>query len=157
MNQNKFSSLHADMDADAQDFALRVGAALKFTQDEALPHDISARLSIARSQALEAYRTAQAEQALAQGQTPGRAWAGLRWWQRALAITPFVAAGAGGMVMQGAISDDGTSATIQTDVQILASDVPPEAYADEGFLEYLKTYQKQRLDSLSGSQADNKP
>ncbi|RMX07663.1 DUF3619 family protein [Corticibacter populi] len=117
----------------------RLGRALasQLRQGEAaLGHDITARLRAARMQALEAHRkalaTQPADQAIAS--SPSRSV----WWKRLLAAVPIAAAGAGAIFMQGAVSDDGAAEIVDVDVKLLSGDVPPQAFADPAFLEYLK-------------------
>lgn len=118
--------------------ALGVAAARMLREGEVqLPHNISERLRFARQQALEVHALASTRAAQAQhaGRVPAAAGS---WWKKALATVPILAAAAGAVFMQGAVSDDGARATLETDLKILSSGVPPAAFSDPAFLAYLK-------------------
>ncbi|SHF26990.1 Protein of unknown function [Lampropedia hyalina DSM 16112] len=126
---------------DTEALALRLGQALKTAHAQDLPADITARLSAMRLQALAAHR--QAQQQATHAHTPAKQRRTIRftWWQRLLAALPIAAAGATAAFMQGAVSDDGLTSHIEQDIQILSSEVPPQAWTDPGFVEFLKAYQ----------------
>lgn len=127
---------------DAEAFARSVGQALRRGQGHAMPGDITARLAAARAQALALHQEKPAQNSIGPTQTTRSAGARrFSWWQRLLAAVPIAAAGAGVAFMQGAVSDDGLTETIVTDIRILSGEVPPNAYTDAGFVEFLKSYQ----------------
>jgi len=102
--------------------------------------DISERLRIARLQACETQRIVLTHrQASAAAAAQPAMKKQIAWWKKMLAAVPFAAAGAGFVFMQGAVSDDGASELVETDLQILSSPVPPSALSDPAFLQYLKT------------------
>lgn len=120
----------------------RLGAALAKplrAGERALAHDIGERLRTARTQA-----ALRQQQMLTRASDPAAptanpaATGGVAWWKKALAAIPIAAAGAGVIFMQGAVSDDGAGEIVHTDVHILANEVPPTAFSDPGFLQYLK-------------------
>jgi hypothetical protein len=131
-------------------YALRVAARLNEASRE-LPHDISERLKAAREQALERARLARRHEAtasdvyLAGGGSAslllgsrGRGGSFGGWWLRLAALIP-VAALLGGFVLIERLhlkSQIETAAEI--DAALLADDVPPDAYSDPGFVEFLK-------------------
>jgi hypothetical protein len=133
-------------------FAVRVGAALNDAND-ALPHDISERLRHAREQALvraRASRTAVApvaetaqvwqwmrsgRSALAWGSTPE--WAG-----KVLSVLPALALALGLILIDDWHQTEQVMAAVDVDAALLADELPPDAYTDPGFLEYLKTAQQ---------------
>lgn len=123
-------------------FAYRV-ASLLSERSEALPHDVEERLRFARQQAVDRMKRSQAlaaadaavgngaTLALLGGDTP-------RWWHLA-SVLPLVALVVGLVLIQ----DDHTQAQIQVavdvDTALLGDDLPPSAYDDPGFVEFLKT------------------
>lgn len=127
-------------DNELEQFALKLGGMLKETEQTPLPSDISARLALARSQALtRAVFSKKTQESDASPLMPKFAQR-FTWWQRLLAALPIAAAGAGAAFMQGAVSDDGLTEAINNDIQILSNEVPPQAYNDPGFIEFLKNY-----------------
>ena len=124
-------------------FALRVGAMLSEHSDT-LPHDVSERLKFARGKALE--RAAQLRQlsqatqvvamgpsSLALGSSPGPRWL------RLVSILPLLALIAGLILIQDQNTEAQIQAAADVDVDLLGDDLPPSAYRDAGFVEFLKT------------------
>lgn len=108
--------------------------------ENSVPKDISERLRVARMQAIETQRIvlAHRQKSAAAQSSPMEKKHG-SWWKKLLAAVPIAAAGAGIVFMQGAVSDDGATELVETDLQILSSPVPPSALSDPAFLQYLKT------------------
>ena len=115
---------------------------------EALPHDISARLKHARQTALARQAaTAMAPaglsiqgrgDALTLGSGPKQGtprWASLATW------IPVVALLAGLYLIEHRHAQDQIAAAAEIDAALLADDLPPSAYSDPGFVEFLKTAQ----------------
>lgn len=127
-------------------FAARVAAGLN-AQAAAVPHDIAERLRFGREQALakarEARRAAPVSAApavlgvgrgaalLAGGPAP--------WWQRAASVLPLVLLVAGLMFIGERMTREQVEAAAEVDAVLLADDLPPAAYSDPGFAEFLKT------------------
>ena len=113
-----------------------------------LPHDLSERLRVARLQALEKHRTVQvhvAAPALMGDGTLAMDPQGERTlWPRLVSLFPLIALVAGLI----AIQVWGTHQTAQDladiDAAILTDDLPPDAYTDPGFAQFLKS----RLEQL---------
>lgn len=119
---------------------LRVGALLE-EQAQKTPHDISERLRVAREQALARARTAraataQAEVTLSAGPTVvlGRQ----SGWLRFASLVPLILLVAGVMLIDEWHDRAQIEATADVDVALLADDLPPDAYSDAGFVEFLK-------------------
>ena len=113
-------------------YALRVAATLS-AQAEALPHDLSERLRFAREQAIARARRAPLRQ--------GRPAAGSgepHWWWRLASLVPVVALAAGLVLIQREHEDEQVQAVADLDAALLADDLPPAAYADAGFAEFLR-------------------
>ena len=134
-------------------FGLRVAARLN-EQAEQTPHDITERLRVARDQAL-----ARARHARAASVTPvtapsivttGRGSAvlalgggGTPWWLRFASVMPLVVLVGGLMLIQQVHDRAQISAAADVDAQLLSDDLPPAAYKDPGFVEFLKTSQEE--------------
>jgi len=131
-------------------FALRVSARLTARSD-ALPQDISERLRVAREQAVERARASRklaAPAAATASLGPTLTWPGApsdpgrgAWWVRLGALVPLVALVAGLMLIQDWHGSNQIAAAAEIDASLLSDDLPPSAYSDPGFLEYLKSPQ----------------
>jgi len=127
-------------------FALRVAARLSEASRE-LPHDITERLKSARELALERARQARrletAEAVGAVGNAGPTMVLGGRgrstdWWLKLASIAPIVALVAGFVVIDRLHTKSQIKAAAEIDAALLADDVPPAAYSDPGFVEFLK-------------------
>ena len=130
-------------------FALRATAHLTAGAD-ALPQDISERLRVAREQAVQRARALRTEPvAQTAGSRAGAVltWPGAGsdsgggWWVKLGAILPLVALVAGLLLIQDWHGSNQISAAAEIDASLLADDLPPSAYSDPGFLEFLKSPQ----------------
>lgn len=132
----------------AQDrFGLRVTARLSDAADE-LPHDISERLRASRVQAVGRRKTVVAHVAASAVVTAGRGILTFgsghhRWWDRVVAVVPLLAL-AFGLVAINVIQDDNrTNELAEIDAALLTDDLPPSAYTDPGFAQFLRTSSEQ--------------
>ena len=136
-------------------FGLRVAARLS-AGAEALPHDIGERLRVARQQAL-AQRRQQVAARLRHAPAVNRNGGGtaslgfgdetLGFWGR-LTSAALVLALAVGLVAVNIVQDDDRAVEVaDLDSALLTDDLPPAAYADPGFLRYLKTAGQSASDS----------
>lgn len=125
--------------AQAEIFARRVTARL--TESEAdLDYDITERLRAGREQAL-ARRKVVTMPAIARQpqQEAATAPSGKRnWWRAAVSAVPLSAMVAGLAFFNGVQADEGASAMAEYDATLLADELPPNAYTDPGFTQYLK-------------------
>lgn len=127
-------------------FALRVAARLEQLASDVEP-DIGERLRVAREQALERARSVraiqrQAEQEVAFASRSGAAVLGggpSGWWIRLGSIVPIIALLLGLLLIEQWHSRAQISAAAEIDADLLADDLPPDAYSDDGFAEFLKT------------------
>jgi hypothetical protein len=124
-------------------FALRVGALLSESSDT-LPHDVTERLKFARGKALE--RAAQWRQLSQANQVVGVGQSSLALgngpgprWLRLVSILPLLALIAGLILIQDQNTEAQIQAAADVDVDLLGDDLPPSAYRDAGFVEFLKT------------------
>lgn len=123
--------------------ALRLAARLSEGADR-LPHDISERLRVARGQALS---VAQARRRSAAAAASAVVWSGQQqlalqgpstWWLRLSALLPLLALVAGLFMIQQYREQEMIAVAAEIDTALLADELPPEAYGDPGFSEYLK-------------------
>lgn len=124
-------------------FAKRLSARLSVGAGE-LPHDVSERLRVARERALEKARWATQSSARiavsAGGSGDGQAVlrSGPGWGWRLASLLPVVALVVGLLLVQNQQDADQTLAAADIDTALLSDDLPPDAYSDAGFVEYLR-------------------
>ena len=143
------SQNHRLVDADVllSRFALRVTARLA-EQSQAVPHDVGERLRFARESALERAR-AQRAAAVSPALLAGNAGAGTlvlaggprsasSWWVGFVQLLPLLALVAGLVLIQNQHVRAQIAAAAEIDFDLLVDELPPTAYSDPGFLEFLK-------------------
>ena len=144
MNTN-YRQLHTDTLQNR--FGLRVAARLS-AGTEGLPHDIGERLRVAREQAVArrkqpvaVLRQRAATAASRNGNTATLSFGddGLGFWGRLTSAALVLVMAAGLIAINVIQDDDRTMEVAELDAALLTDDLPPEAYADPGFLQYLKT------------------
>ena len=128
-------------------YAARVTRRLSTGMDD-LPYDITERLRAARMQAL-AKRKVVAVQTAAVASSAGAGTlvlgggngrrSGFGWWQPMASALPLIALVAGLVAINIIQDDDRTSELAEVDAALLTDDLPPDAYADPGFVQFLKT------------------
>ena len=128
----------------AQDrLAFRIAARLSDAAD-GLPRDISERLRAARVQAVGQRKMAlkQAVTSLAASSGAGSVTLGqehFSWWSRLAAALPLLALVVGLIAINVIQDDNRANELAEIDAALLLDDLPPAAYADPGFLQFLKT------------------
>lgn len=139
---------HAAPPAAAERFARRVTARLSDGTD-ALPYDISERLRAARVQALARRK----REVLVQQLRPAPAvvrqgssaalggWGseGGTWWRALASAIPLMALFVGLVVVNVNETEYSSAEVAEVDAALLTDDLPPSAYADPGFVQYLKS------------------
>jgi hypothetical protein len=132
---------HTSSRADAQErFAARVAARLDEGARE-LPHDISERLRAARERALAARRHATApnvDEARTARTKPAAATPGTPWWTRIASALPLVALVVGLVAIKWVQDERRANELAEVDSALLSSELPPSAYTDPGFAQFLK-------------------
>jgi len=132
--------------ASTQDqFGLRIAAQLN-SASLALPHDISERLRAARTRAVAARLKPQTRLQTSAGMAHQNGAAllnfggdeGLNIWSRLASLLPLIALVAGLALIQNVMDDDRANELAEVDSALLVDDLPPSAYADPGFLQFLK-------------------
>ena len=126
-------------------FGLRVAARLNANALE-LPNDISERLRAARTRAVAARLVPQTRLQTSSGVAVQNGVGmlhfgdeGLNLWSRLAAFLPLIALIAGLALIQNIMDDDRANELAEVDSALLIDDLPPAAYADPGFLQFLKT------------------
>lgn len=143
MNQLNPSSLIAARDALQARFARRIVARLN-DDTEQLGGDVAERLRFAREGALARARLARSPAAVAPrlGITAAGAallGGGSGWWVKLASVVPLVALVCGLVLIQQWQTRVQISVAAEVDAALLADDLPPTAYSDAGFVEFLKT------------------
>jgi Protein of unknown function (DUF3619) len=111
----------------------------------ALAHDVGERLRVAREQALararEVRRAAPGGGLAVLGVSGGGvAMLGdfVPWWQRAASVLPLLVLVAGLVAIDQWSTHEQVLAAADIDAQLLSDDLPPAAYSDPGFAEFLR-------------------
>ena len=132
--------------ANTQDqFGMRIAAQLN-SASLALPHDITERLRAARTRAVAARLKPQTrlQTSTAVVHQNGAAWLnfggdeGLNIWSRVASLLPLIALVAGLALIQNIMDEDRANELAEVDSALLVDDLPPAAYADPGFLQFLR-------------------
>ena len=124
--------------------AARLAGALT-VRAQSLPQDVSERLRFAREQALararEQQRTAATSPAVVGVSAGGVGALGgfAPWWQRAASLLPLLVLVAGLVAIDQWSTYEQVLAAAEIDSQLLADDLPPDAYSDPGFAEFLRS------------------
>ena len=127
----------------AQDrFGLLISARLSDAADN-LPYDVSERLRAARAQAmgkrkLAISRTATSLATSTGGTTLTLGDEHLSWWERLGAAIPLLALVIGLIAINVVQNDNRANELAEIDAALLTDDLPPTAYADPGFAQFLK-------------------
>ncbi len=130
----------ANVEAAEARFAKRVAAGLS-AHHATLPHDIEQRLRVAREQALQRARHARAAVAapVVLAQRGGAlAFGGSPWWLRLASMAPIAVLFVGLVLIDRLNSEQQILAAAEIDAVLLADDLPPAAYTDPGFGEFVK-------------------
>ena len=129
-------------------FGLRVAARLSMGNAE-LPHDISERLRVVRHQAIAIRKRTQfakvTKSATAVLGSDGSATMsfddeGLNLWNRLGAFLPLIALVAGLIMISVVQNEMRANELAEVDSALLVDDLPPAAYADAGFAQFLKLH-----------------
>ena len=124
-------------------FALRITAGLTERSLE-LGADVHERLRFARDKAVECARSSRAAEATVKSGTSlgGAALLGdlgAGWRIRLASVLPVVALVAGLVLIQRWQDSAQISVAAEVDAALLSDDLPPGAYSDTGFVEFLKS------------------
>lgn len=109
-----------------------------------LPRDISERLRAARAQAVSRRKIAKTQTAgnvINAGGSAALTWGseeGLGWWGRIGSVLPLIALVAGLLAISSIQDDNRTQELAEVDSALLTDVLPPAAFADPGFVQFLK-------------------
>lgn len=140
------TATNAPLEQAADRFARRVTTRLSAGNDD-LPYDISERLRAAREQALAKRKIEVTVSQLRKAPTVVRngdtaalgGGDGARWWHALVSAVPLMALLVSLVVVNIAQDEYGSNELTEVDTALLTDDLPPSAYADPGFVQYLKT------------------
>jgi hypothetical protein len=126
--------------------AARLAGALSLNA-QGLPHDVAERLRFGREKALARARELRVAQPAAAGaMVVGRGGAGALahvglggWWHRAASVLPLLLLVAGLVMIDRWMAHEQVLTAADLDAEILADDLPPAAYSDPGFVEFLRS------------------
>lgn len=124
-------------------FGTRLAARLSEVNDD-IPHEISERLKAARMLALSKRNVSKVETASAVtslGQTAALHLGSekFNWWGRMAAIVPLIALVVGLLAIQLLQDDFWADEIASVDAELLTDELPPAAYTDPGFAQYLRS------------------
>jgi len=137
------NSLHQRAEILQDRRGLKLASFLTLSANE-LPHDVSERLRVARIQDLSQRKLATAGFAQVSLTGGGAAlnWGGdegLGWLGRLGSVLPLVALVVGLLFINAEQNDDRARELAEVDVALLTDELPPAAFADPGFLQFLKS------------------
>ncbi len=141
MNNNRRPT--ADLSSIEGRLAARLAGAITLSNQK-LPHDISERLRFSREQAMARARASR--QQTAAGTTVvgvGRSGAVtlgrfVPWGQKMASVLPLVVLVSGMLMIDRWNTHEQVLAAAEIDTQLLSDALPPAAYSDPGFAEFLK-------------------
>ncbi len=139
MNQTNFSRSGAQSQLAQDRFGIHVASRLSEASN-ALPHDISERLRVARTQALAKRKVVSASSVSASGGAATMTFGdeNLSLWDRIAAAIPLIALLAGLIAINVVQNENRAAEIAEVDAALLTDDLPPSAYTDPGFLQFLK-------------------
>lgn len=110
-----------------------------------LPYDIAERLRAARVQAVSKRKMAQSQSAtsvISVGSGAALAWGGdegLSGWSRIALVFPLIALVVGLLTINAVQIDNRAQEVAEVDAALLIDELPPAAFADPGFVQFLKS------------------
>ena len=123
----------------ADQFGRRVAVRLDAATRE-MPYEVNERLRAARVRALQARRQQEvAPVIVGRGGAATMALGQRSWFNRLASVLPLVLLAAGLVLIHIAQSDRRATELAEVDAALLTDDLPPAAYADPGFVQYLKS------------------
>lgn len=125
-------------------FARKTAAYLSTAATE-LPYDISERLRAARAQAVSQRKIAKTQTAtmvVPAGASAALSWDSedtLSWWGRIASVMPLIALVVGLLAINSIQDDRHTEELAEVDSALLTDELPPAAFSDPGFVQFLKS------------------
>ena len=124
-------------------FGVKTAAYLS-AASSSLPYDISERLRAARAQAVSKRKIAKTQTAggvVNSGGSAALTWGsdeGLGWWGRIGSVMPLIALVVGLLAINSIQNDNRAQELAEVDSALLTDELPPAAFADPGFVQFLK-------------------
>ena len=137
------NSLQNRTDILQERFALKAASYLTAGTAD-LPYEISERLRAARAQAVSKRKIAFGQTAgsvVSTGSSAALTWGsndGLKWWSRIGSVVPLIALVVGLLTINSVQSDNRAREVAEVDSALLTDELPPAAFADPGFVQFLK-------------------
>jgi len=136
------STLHAGSQAQqhADRFGRKVAARLSASTQE-LPYEVTERLRAARIQALSRRKVSSQAPALVRVGSTAALGSGddqVSWWNRIASVVPLLVLAGGLVFISYFQSERRASELAEVDSALLTDDLPPAAYADPGFAQFLR-------------------
>ena len=127
-------------------FGRRVALRLTAGSTE-LPHEISERLRAARVQALMKRKVVALQMLPSAVPSDGQAVlesgdGGQGWWNRIASALPLIGLVVGLVAIHAVQNERRASEAAEVDAALLVDDLPPAAYADPGFVQFLKSVER---------------
>jgi hypothetical protein len=130
----------------ADQFGRSVAMRLEAGSQE-LPYEVGERLRAARVRALQIRKQpAHAPVVVGHGGSATLAFGERPWFIRIASALPLIALAAGLVVIHSIQSERRASELAEVDAALLTDDLPPSAYADPGFVQFLKQQQSTRAE-----------
>lgn len=107
-----------------------------------VPHDVSEQLRLARDRALAVRKPMLVSAPVMLGANGSLGWQSedpLSWWDRIGSVIPLLALVGGLLLINSIQNDDRARELAEVDLALLTDELPVEAFADPGFLQFLKT------------------
>lgn len=140
MKDFQMTAAAADIELLETRLAARITAAIAPSAEQVSP-DVAERLRFAREQALSRARAARSAPALVGAGGVGVLGARGVWWARLTVLLPAVALIAGLLAISHWNARERSLAAAEIDTALLSDQLPPAAYADPGFVAFLKLAQ----------------
>jgi hypothetical protein len=137
------NSLQNRADIRQERFALKAASYLTAGTAD-IPYEISERLRAARAQAVAKRKIALTQTAgsvVSTGSGAALTWGsndGLNWWSRIGSVVPLIALVVGLLTINSVQSDNRAREVAEVDSALLTDELPPAAFADPGFVQFLK-------------------
>ncbi len=137
------NSLQNRADILQERFALKAASYLTAGTAD-IPYEISERLRAARAQAVSKRKIARTQtlgSVINTGSGAALTWGsndGLNWWSRIGLVVPLIALVVGLLTINSIQNDNRAKEIAELDSALLTDELPPAAFADPGFVQFLK-------------------
>ena len=143
--------LAARLDDGLQELGADIGERLRFARERAVARARQSRLQAATAPGM-AWAPAATMTLAAGGASMGGAFAmgtgghpgtsGGQWWNKLVSVLPLLILALGFFAIQDTLMERQIQAAAEVDAALLADDLPPQAYSDPGFAEFLRRQER---------------